>query len=755
MASYTWSGTNGGTWSDVGNWAPGGIPGGADQTLIDLSGTYTVDVDVAEIGSLTLDAAGATVAPVGTVQLDGVLDVQAGTLALNFLDTIQGGTLLADGGVITYAGGTLDGVTVGGTLDLTGPLIGGSASQHLVIAGGLASAGTAPVTILDTGNASILELQDDETLHDTHIVVGNDFLYFDQVATLDPGSVLTVTSLAVLASLEAGGPNGHGTLDNKGTIDDRTGTIECQSGTIENDGSFLIGGGSGTNVIANFDNTGVTDISGVGSVASIYSLTNSGTVQVTDGGELALTNQRYSVTAPEFDNAGQIQLSAGGILSVYGTTGAVGTVSFLDGQGVLSLGVAPPYSRASNGGSFSGTLDMFQSGDVLQLSGSYTLQHAGNTLTLSQAGSVVDSFALTGQDYTDATFTLTGDTVTTDAPCFCAGTLILTDRGECAVEALEVGDFVITIENGIETVSPVRWLGRRHVVVAHHPEPEHVDPIRISRDAIAPGVPVRDLFVSPDHALFLDGMLIPARQLVNHMTITRDGGRATVSYHHVELDRHAVLLADGMSCESYLDGGNRDRFDGQGTVVPLHPLTADGARETCAPLATSAALVQPIWQRLAERAHGFGHQPPAPEFEPDLLPWLETVGGLPLLPCGDGLRFALPPGCVQVRLRSRSDRPTTLAPWSDDRRRLGIAVSAITLHQGNWRQEIPLAQLDGEAGWWPLETEGALAWCWTDGDARIDLPEPAEAIEIALHATMRAIRGTPADAPSPICARAG
>ena len=94
----------------------------------------------------------------------------------------------------------------------------------------------------------------------------------------------------------------------------------------------------------------------------------------------------------------------------------------------------------------------------------------------------------------------------------------------------------------------------------------------------------------------------------------------------------------------------------------------------------------------------------------------------------------LPRDCQRVRLRSPSDLPTTLAPWSDDRRRLGVAISAVTLRQGNWRQDLALVDLD--AGWWPLETAESLAWRWTNGDGWIDLPEPAQSMEITLHAVM-------------------
>ncbi len=81
---------------------------------------------MAEIGSLTLDAAGVTVTPTGMLKLDNTLDVKAGTLTV--AQTIQGAILVADGGTIDYAGGTLDGVT------LSGP-----APEQILIAGSGAS----------------------------------------------------------------------------------------------------------------------------------------------------------------------------------------------------------------------------------------------------------------------------------------------------------------------------------------------------------------------------------------------------------------------------------------------------------------------------------------------------------------------------------------------------------------------------------------------------------------------------------------
>ena len=145
-----------------------------------------------------------------------------------------------------------------------------------------------------------------------------------------------------------------------------------------------------------------------------------------------------------------------------------------------------------------GTLAGFERGDVILLqthgaASALTLTHTGNTLDLAGDGNIDDRFALVGQDYTDANFTLSqvdgAFTITTDAPCFCAGTLILTDRGERPVESLQAGDLVVTRRNGIDTLMPVRWIGQRRLHVARHPEPEQVAPIRIGATRSLPASP--------------------------------------------------------------------------------------------------------------------------------------------------------------------------------------------------------------------------------------------------------------------------
>ena len=92
---------------------------------------------------------------------------------------------------------------------------------------------------------------------------------------------------------------------------------------------------------------------------------------------------------------------------------------------------------------------------------------------------------------------------------------------------------------------------------------------------------MRDLFLSPDHAVFVNAVLVPVKLLINGTTIARVK-RSKVTYYHVELPRHAVILAEGLTVESYLDTGNRANF-GDGTTIRPFPgfvtrFTPDTAR---------------------------------------------------------------------------------------------------------------------------------------------------------------------------------
>jgi hypothetical protein len=147
-------------------------------------------------------------------------------------------------------------------------------------------------------------------------------------------------------------------------------------------------------------------------------------------------------------------------------------------------------------------------------------------------------------------------------PCFCAGTRIATADGAIPVDQLRIGDRVMLARGGL---APIVWLGRRRISVHRHPRQFDVLPVQVRAGAFGKHLPHQDLLLSPDHAIFISGNLIPARYLINGSTIVRHW-IDEVTYYHVELPAHGIILAEGLPCESYLDTGNRSAFENGNTA---------------------------------------------------------------------------------------------------------------------------------------------------------------------------------------------
>jgi hypothetical protein len=134
-------------------------------------------------------------------------------------------------------------------------------------------------------------------------------------------------------------------------------------------------------------------------------------------------------------------------------------------------------------------------------------------------------------------------------------------------------------------------------------------PIRIVAHAFGPGRPARELVLSPDHAVFVDDVLIPIRHLVNGSTVARIECDA-ITYYHVELPKHDVLLAEGLPAESYLETGTRSAFANCDGVVQLHPDFAPQSdhvawlweTEGYAPLVVVGERLDRARRKLAHRA---------------------------------------------------------------------------------------------------------------------------------------------------------
>ena len=190
--------------------------------------------------------------------------------------------------------------------------------------------------------------------------------------------------------------------------------------------------------------------------------------------------------------------------------------------------------------------------------------------------------------------------------CFMAGTLIKTPSGEAAVETLKRGDLVLTMDG---RALPVTWIGLQ-TVSRRFADPLRVLPIRITAGALGDNVPSRDLLLSPDHAILVDGALIHAGALVNGISIIRENDTPPVfTYYHVEVDDHSLILAENTPAETFVDNVDRTNFDNWAEHQVLYP-DGKAIEELPYPRAKAHRQVPRLLRaKLAERAAFIGLGP--------------------------------------------------------------------------------------------------------------------------------------------------
>ncbi len=366
-----------------------------------------------------------------------------------------------------------------------------------------------------------------------------------------------------------------------------------------------------------------------------------------------------------------------------GPTGWVMSPNYLDNQGGAFDASGSPVAPAEGGDGMVATLTFTLTNGATAMSGTITVTAAtdGNGQNIT----VVDP--------------------NTAIPCYAAGTHILTICGEILVEDLVAGDIAV-LHDG--TTAPISWIGHRSVNTTRHPRPWDVCPIRVRADALGRFLPHHDLVLSPDHALYMEGNLVPVRYLLNGVTIVQEE-TAEVTYFHVELPQHAVLIAEGAPAESYLDTGNRSSFANGGKAMAIH---ADFARTVwdekgCAPVVRNGPVLVQLKLELKNIALDSGYT-----ISDEADTHLVVDGVIVAAQHDEGvLRFALPASAQRAVLVSRSERPADIFPASTDCRRLGVSVAQITL------DDVAVVMSDailGE-GWHEQEPNGR----WTNGAAAI------------------------------------
>jgi collagen type I/II/III/V/XI/XXIV/XXVII alpha len=621
-------------WNDISNgFSPAQTaPGATDAVEFNTSdglvaGTATVatvDVGSAGSGAMTVSGAQSSITSTGAFTVG---DVGLGSLAIN-----AGGTVSALAGAIIANTGAASGSSVnvsgaGSNWHIAGSLIVGDGGQGLLnlsrgavvtaasIDEAAAAGGDGIISVAGTGSALTLtgsltvgdkaagelSVLSGATVSALSVTIGNASpLSSGNVDVEGAGSTLRIGAGGVLNIGVAGGGSGVLTVGAGSTLN-FTGTI-VESGHA----SFNNNGG-----VIDPDAVEFTTTSNGGTGLNEYDLFvgNIGAVQISAGTGTWLTPMVLTGTSlADADNninnngdTGQWQLSQSGTFIVNTNTFDSGqAIVFEDATDTLIIGqvvnagtsgvtptVAPGAMNLLQAGGFDAQIWGYQAGDTIDFNNLIVASDSivgGNTLDLFDSSDTLLGSLTFFNKAGNKPLALAGmQAAAAQIACFAEGTLIETKSGPRRVETIVEGDELVTLLGG---PGRVVWVGSRRVDCERHPRPETVWPVLVKAGACGENVPMRDLFVSPDHAIYLDGVLVPARLLINGSTV-RQVEVPRVAYHHVELERHDVVLAEGLPAETYLDTGDRAKFEG-GRVMPTRLFPDFSARiweiEGCAPL---------------------------------------------------------------------------------------------------------------------------------------------------------------------------
>ncbi len=687
------------------------------------AGTVTTrqhGISLGSAGTVTNLAGGLIFAAPGTLGANGaagILDTAAPATVMNY------GLILSDAfGIRLDQGGTVDNAAPGAAIFATPGTLGGS------------YAGFTGVRIAGQPGS----------VHNIGTIIG---LYQPGVSLAGGGSIFneagTIAALGSAIGIDISG--GSGTVVNGGLIVGGEVGLRLTDGLAMVTNTGTIGGAKG--VVFGAGLAGGTLVNS----GTIYGI--NGTAVELDGADETFINHGVVLGAVALAPGGDLTLPQPIVAPPGGSAYAIGNGSTIRVGGSVSPGVAfqlpqsgigtegPTSPGAERGGSleigdpgsFDGEVGNFGGNNGIEVGGSGGDADSGeiggdnevggggdvgtppsntSVLRLSKAGTIVARIRLSdnliGVPVTVTHPTAGRSRVTVTLACFAAGTRIATADGELPVERLRIGMLLPTHPGG--ALQPITWIGRRRVDCRRHPASDAVHPIRIAAGAFGGGLPLRDLRLSPDHAVFMAGRLVPVGCLVNGATIRREPV-ASVTYYHVELPAHGIILAERLPVESFLDLGNRASFGNAGPLVALHPsfMAQAWSARACAPQLRDGPLLGALRVRLLMRARDLGHH-------------ITADAGMHLLAGGRrfdpqpgvaGLRFDLPDGLTEATLRSRTHVPAEMDPASTDRRRLGIGVQALALDG----RDIALA---GPAllGGWHAPEPGLR---WTDGAASIRL----------------------------------
>ena len=594
--------------------------GGTGMLLVQLAATLTAgDVTLGEnlgsSGTFTVDGTGTTATTdnltVGSAGL-GKLNVTDGaqltttgnaTFGEYVSANIQKGDIASDGYWNIFGG-----LTVGGS---------GIATVTIESGGNVAVAGD---TVLGDEGAATGEIDVKGASADSSTPSG---LGFGGTLTIGDGGTGTLKISA--GGLVAPTPGGTGAIEiaaqsgSNGTVSVDGKGSELEGATLAVGGTDTAAGGTASLTISNQGLVEVNDVTlwGGGKISlaggdlvtdtlteTAGKISGYGNIDgaVTDDTTITAVGGTLSLSG-EVSGTGRLVIDAGSTLDVANVDNSVG-VSFASGsKETLVIEDHSAFSATISGFVIDDTIDLADIG-YSPLDTATLL--AGNILQIGTSGGDYDLQLGSSDDYSGDLFRLTQDasgngTDVTDVACYCRGTMILTENGDVPVENLSIGDRLMTASGVYRSI---KWIGTRSYGGRFIIGKRDILPICLKAGSIDENIPLRDLWISPHHAMYLEGVLIEARDLVNGVSIMQAEQVDNVEYFHIELDSHDLIIAEGALSETFIDDDSRAMFHNAHEYGALYPDAEGVAAAYCARRCADGYEVEAARRRITARAPG-------------------------------------------------------------------------------------------------------------------------------------------------------
>ena len=342
-----------------------------------------------------------------------------------------------------------------------------------------------------------------------------------------------------------------------------TGTAEAGSTVTIKDGNTTLGTTVATDGTYSFTPTTVQALSD-----GVHTLSASATDAAGNVSTTVTSNVTIDSTSPGAPSA---------TIGLEGSTVTVGGVTYNTDRTPTISGTAEAGSTVTikNGDATLGTVTAGSDGTY-----SYTLAPQ------NQLDGGTHNINVTATDLAGNVSSATANSLS--VVCYMSGTRLQTQNGWALVQDLQVGDLLKTVSGDVQ---PVVWLGESTIDCRRQQDKKNAYPVRIAQHAFGLNLPERDLYVSPLHSLYVQGVMIPAIHLVNGLTVTQEQQETFVTYYHVELPQHNAVFAEGLPAETYLDTTPENRHFFQANNGDQKVFAIDAQFPAC-PQGT------PVWQHI-------------------------------------------------------------------------------------------------------------------------------------------------------------